>query len=56
MYKNNKEKPFISVVLPTYNHAHFLKDAIDSVIKHAHGAAWELANREERIKRKIQCF
>jgi len=41
MYKNNKEKPFISVVLPTYNHAHFLKDAIDSVIKQDY-SNWEL--------------
>ena len=33
MFKKNQEQPLISVVLPTYNHAHFLKDAIDSVLK-----------------------
>ena len=41
MLKKNQVQPLISVILPTYNHARFLKDAIDSVIKQDY-SNWEL--------------
>ena len=41
MLKKNRYQPLVSVILPTYNHANFLKDAIDSVIKQDY-SSWEL--------------
>lgn len=41
MLKKNQVKPSISVILPTYNHAKFLKKAIESVIKQSY-INWEL--------------
>ena len=41
MLKKNRDQPLVSVILPTYNHANFLKDAIDSVIKQDY-SSWEL--------------
>ena len=41
MFKKNQQEPFISVILPTYNHAYFIKDAIDSVLKQDY-SNWEL--------------
>ena len=41
MFKKNHDQPLVSVILPTYNHAHFLKDAIDSVVKQDY-SNWEL--------------
>ena len=41
MLKKNRVQPLISVILPTYNHARFLKNAIDSVIKQDY-SNWEL--------------
>ena len=33
MKKTNSKKPKISVIIPCYNHGHFIKDAISSVEK-----------------------
>ena len=41
MLKKNRDQPLVSVILPTYNHANFLKDAIESVIKQDY-SSWEL--------------
>ena len=41
MLKKDQLQPLISVILPTFNHAKFLKKAIESVIKQSY-SKWEL--------------
>lgn len=36
-----RSNPLVSIVMPTYNHGEFLRDAIESVLKQTYGA-WEL--------------
>ena len=41
MFSSSKDRPLVSVIIPTYKHAYLLRRAIDSVIAQSY-QNWEL--------------